>query len=77
MSSEARISVRAAASGSEARAPSAWWPPGRPSAPPPPGRTLAAELARATSTVLHAMRFAKVVTTEAVLKAAGRRIGGS
>ncbi|MEV7022881.1 cysteine hydrolase family protein [Kitasatospora sp. NPDC093558] len=37
----------------------------------PDGVTVpAAELARATATVLHAMRFAKVVTTEAVLKAA-------
>ncbi|MFD0276815.1 cysteine hydrolase family protein [Kitasatospora sp. NPDC127111] len=38
----------------------------------PDGVTVpAAELARATATVLHAMRFAKVVTTEAVLTAAG------
>ncbi|MFI6849406.1 cysteine hydrolase [Kitasatospora sp. NBC_00085] len=37
----------------------------------PDGVTVpAAELARATSTVLHAMRFAKVVTTEAVVAAA-------
>ncbi|MFJ9609784.1 cysteine hydrolase family protein [Kitasatospora sp. NPDC101176] len=37
----------------------------------PDGTTVpAAELARATATVLHAMRFAKVVTTEAVLTAA-------
>ncbi|MEU8925444.1 cysteine hydrolase family protein [Kitasatospora sp. NPDC048545] len=37
----------------------------------PDGTTLtAAELARATGTVLHAMRFAKVVTTEQVLVAA-------
>lgn len=30
----------------------------------------AGELARATAAALHTMRFAKVVTTEAVLKAA-------
>ncbi|MFB7476558.1 cysteine hydrolase family protein [Kitasatospora sp. NPDC056184] len=37
----------------------------------PDGVTVpAAELARATGTVLHAMRFAKVVTTEAVVTAA-------
>ncbi|MFB6891191.1 cysteine hydrolase family protein [Kitasatospora sp. NPDC056327] len=37
----------------------------------PDGVTLpAAELTRATGTVLHAMRFAKVVTTEAVVTAA-------
>ncbi|MFF2353810.1 cysteine hydrolase family protein [Kitasatospora sp. NPDC058115] len=37
----------------------------------PDGVTVpAAELARATRTVLHAMRFAKVVTTEAVVTAA-------
>ncbi|MER6302418.1 cysteine hydrolase family protein [Kitasatospora sp. NPDC001539] len=37
----------------------------------PDGVTVpAAELARATATTLHAMRFAKVVTTETVLRAA-------
>ncbi|MBO1419046.1 cysteine hydrolase family protein [Streptomyces sp. FH025] len=39
----------------------------------PDGTTVpAAELARATATTLHAMRFAKVVTTETVLEAAKR-----
>ncbi|MQS14362.1 cysteine hydrolase [Streptomyces kaniharaensis] len=43
----------------------------------PDGVTVpAAELARATGTVLHAMRFAKVVTTGTVLKAAGAQISG-
>ncbi|MFI6445124.1 cysteine hydrolase family protein [Kitasatospora sp. NPDC050543] len=38
----------------------------------PDGETIpAAELARATAATLHHMRFAKVVTTEAVLAAAG------
>ncbi|MFB7664473.1 cysteine hydrolase family protein [Kitasatospora sp. NPDC056138] len=40
----------------------------------PDGETIpAAELARATAAVLHSMRFAKVVTTDAVLAAGGAR----
>ncbi|MFJ9842173.1 hypothetical protein ACIRYZ_17165 [Kitasatospora sp. NPDC101155] len=43
----------------------------RPALTGPDGTTVpAAELARATATTLHAMRFAKVVTTEALLRAA-------